>query len=364
MTNREIILAQLNHISTEIMPYAVGFEPLLYKKLTEYYGDEKWEEKKLRRFTYNSFYLDSLVMQPINTIYDNTDSNGKPVYSYAADFAPDIFEVDTFGTIWRMDKKPFHLERPGLLEPTLDGYKFPTVDKFINRVSHLKEKMIKEANENTSDFRIISLGWGIFEHTWCLRGFENALMDMIAEEDFYAELCEKFTDLMIEIIDYTADIPAEAVFLGDDWGDQRGIIMGKERWVKYFKPCYARIYDAIHKQGRKTINHSCGSVVDIYDDLIEIGLDCHESVQPEACGMAPENVKAKWGKNISFWGCLGSQSTLFNGTPEEIRDEMLRLRDLFKNDGGYILAPAKALTDEMDIKQAVSVVETLSTLND
>jgi uroporphyrinogen decarboxylase len=79
--------------------------------------------------------------------------------------------------------------------------------------------------------------------------------------------------------------------------------------------------------------------------------------------MAPEVIKAKWGSKLSFWGCLGSQSVLTHGTPREIEQEIKRLYQLFKDDGGLVLAPAKPLVDEMGLDQAVAVIETLAELN-
>lgn len=84
-----------------------------------------------------------------------------------------------------------------------------------------------------------------------------------------------------------ADIPADAIMFGDDWGDQRGVILGPERWREFFKPRWATIYDTVHAQGKVVISHCCGSIADIMPDVIEIGLDVLESVQPEATGMNP-----------------------------------------------------------------------------
>ena len=113
---------------------------------------------------------------------------------------------------------------------------------------------------------------------------------------------------------------------GDDWGDQQGVIVGPERWRKFFKPKYAKIYETVHKKGKYVISHSCGSVADIIPDIIEIGLDVLESVQPEAQGMNPYELKKKWGDKITFCGCLGSQNTIHFGSPAEIHSEVIHLR--------------------------------------
>jgi len=341
VTCREIIKKRLNHEGTDITPYTVAFEPELYGRLTEYYKDENWEQKKLTSYMAGCLSVDTVLMRQIN----------------------DVYSQDGYGSLWRMDRKPWHLEKPSLPEPDLSGFDFPSAETFVSGILKDKDKAIELYNLDTERYRVINMGWGIFEHSWRMRGFENALTDMILEEDFYAELTGKITDIYIAMLKACEDVPADAYLFGDDWGDQRGVIMGAERWRQFLKPCWARIYAEVHRQGKKSLQHSCGSIADIYDDLAEIGMDCHESVQPEARGMAPELIKGQWGDKISFWGCLGSQSILNTGTPAEIRNEIMRLDRLFKKDGGYILAPAKPLFDEMPVEKAVAVVEALSELN-
>lgn len=92
-------------------------------------------------------------------------------------------------------------------------------------------------------------------------------------------------------------------------------------------------------------------------DIVEIGLDVLESVQPEARGMNPYDLKREWGEQITFWGGLGSQSTIPFGTPAEIRAEVARLCKEMGREGGYILAPAKALQPETPTENAAAVIE-------
>ena len=340
MKARDIIQKRLNHEGTEITPFTVSFESGLYSRLTEYYKDENWERKKLKKYLCSFLGVDTVQMRRID----------------------DIYSMDAYGALWRMDKKPFHLEKPPISEPVFNNYKFPEADIFVNPILTKKEEAKKRYEADSEHYRVINMGWGIFENTWRILGFENALMYMVTNEDFYAELTVKMTNNYIAMIKACEGVAADAFLFGDDWGDQRGVIMGAARWRKFIKPCLERIYAEVHQQGKKTIQHSCGSIIDIYDDLAEIGMDCHESVQPEARGMKPELIKEKWGKKISFWGCLGSQGILHFGTPSEIRAEILRLHNLFKEDGGYVLSPAKPLPENMDIEKAVAVVETLTEL--
>ena len=135
------------------------------------------------------------------------------------------------------------------------------------------------------------------------------------------------------------------------------MLLGPELWRKFIKPRWARVYEAVHAKGKLVISHCCGSTDGIMPDIIEMGLDVLESVQPEPTGMNPYELKKKWGDKITFWGGLGSQSTIPYGTPDEIKAEVRRLCKEMGRGGGYILAPAKPLQPETTAENAAAVVE-------
>ena len=126
-------------------------------------------------------------------------------------------------------------------------------------------------------------------------------MDMADEPGFTAELIGQIGEYFLAMIKECAGLQADAYMFGDDWGDQRGLIMGPELWRKYIKPVQKTIYSAARTQGKYVMSHGCGNLSGIYADLIEIGLDVHESVQPEPEGMNPYLLKQKWGEDICFW---------------------------------------------------------------
>lgn len=332
MTLREIVLEQIHHRTTERVPYTLTFEEDVAARLDQHYGDESWHEKLLP-YIVSCGGIDRRKEEPIS----------------------DTLRRDLFGSVWRMDKRPFHLEEPGLKAPSFDGYSFPPAEAFVD--PQFKESTEKAMHDHPDSFTTVGLGWGLWETYWGIRGFENALMDCVSEPEFFDELLERLTDLYLAQVAQCANIPADAIMFGDDWGDQRGVMIGPERWRSFLKPRYARIYRAAHAQGKLVMSHCCGSVVDIMPDMIEIGLDVLESVQPEAAGMNPYELKKKWGDKITFWGCLGSQSTIPFGTPQKIHDEVRRLCREMGRGGGYILAPAKTLQPETATENAVAVVE-------
>ena len=345
MTGREILLNSMKHIGSYesdklIVPYTLGFDcPILQTKAHDYYGG--WREKT-RQFMHSPFYVSTTREVPIE---------GKANYAR-----------DVFGSIWRMDQLPWHLETPVLPQPSFGGYKFPSLDAFIAPLEQINLKQqAKDANERNPDlFRIINMGWGIFEQTWRIRGFEDTMCDIAAEEQFYAELVDKITDLYVGMVEYCADVEADAFLFGDDWGSQNGIIIGPEKWRRFIKPAWKRVYDKVHEQGKYVISHSCGSVYDILPDAIEIGLDMLESTQPEAYGMNPFELKREFAGKLGFWGTLGSQSVIPFWKPDEIKAHIRKLKSEMGKDGGYILAPAKPFQPETPVENVIAVIDALT----
>ena len=332
MTLKEIVLDAIHHRQTAVVPYTLGFEGDVVERLDAYYAHTAWRERIL----------------PYIVGVGAVDTDKKVKLDEAHD-------QDPYGGIWRIDRLPWHLETPPLSRPSFEGYTFPTPDQFYR--PDWKEQARKTIAANPDSFIMGSLGWGLFERSWNLRGFENILMDAVNEPDFFEEVLDRLMHLYLSFVEYTADLPIDGILFGDDWGDQRGIILGPKRWRKFLKPRWARIYEAVHRHGKIVMHHSCGSVADILPDVIEIGMDVLESVQPEAAGMNPYELKKKWGDKITFWGGLGSQSTIPFGTPEQIKAEVRRLRMEMGKGGGYILALAKPLQLETPTQNAVAVLE-------
>ena len=337
MTHREYVLAAIDHEQTNRVPYTLDFEDEPAADLDAYLGSPAWRGR-LQNCMHGVGYVDAVSETPIDGAHYR----------------------DAFGSEWRGDKRPFHLEKPAMAEPSFDGIEWPTIDDFRYGFS---KNLAEFTGLHAERFSIIHNGWGLFEMAWRVRGFENMLMDCIAEEDFFAELLDRLTDLRLQMVAKCKDIPADAIFFGDDWGDQRGVIIGPDRWRRFIKPRWAKVYDAVHDQGKYVINHCCGSIVDIMPDLIEIGLDVYESVQPEARGMDPFQLKKHWGDKITFWGCLGSQSTIQFGTPDEIRAQVDKLCSEMGKGGGYILAPSKAIQPGTPVENSAALVEAFSKQN-
>jgi uroporphyrinogen decarboxylase len=145
--------------------------------------------------------------------------------------------------------------------------------------------------------------------------------------------------------------------MGDDVGTQRGMLMSVRMWRQHLKPRLARVIAA----GRAVrpdvlvFYHSDGNMAAIIPDLIEIGVDILNPVQPEC--MDPAALKAQYGDRLSFWGLIGTQTTLPFGTPSDVAaDVRLRIETVGKG-GGLFLAPTHVIEPEVPWENIVAFVE-------
>ena len=331
------VYAALRHEPAGAVPYCLRYdEPVdgiaTGLALDQYYGGKHWRQ-----------YLRNYICLSAGAV------DGK--------FGPtaDGYRKCVYGCTWRVDQKPVHLVEPILKEPSLKGYRFPDPDLlFPGDWEHAARQTIAT---NSDCFQVGCIGYGLWERSWALRGFREALMDMVAEPEFFKDLMEALAGHQLELLDRVLALPIDGIMFSDDYGAQQGVIMGPERWRELIKPHLARLYARVKAAGKVVIAHCCGSAYEIIPDLIEIGLDVLESVQPEARNMNPCALKDQFGDKLVFWGGIGSQSIVPHGSPEQLREELRRLVPHMSNRGGYILATSKALQDDTPVQNALVLLE-------
>jgi uroporphyrinogen decarboxylase len=324
---KDRVLAALHFEETDPVPYTLPVEDSVAERLDIHFGGADWRQR---------------LEQHIGVVR-------VPGLGVDEAYGP----IDLFGTVWSFDKRPYHLERPALSVPDLKGYTWPKVDDVWDGPEI--QRQLDEAREK-GQFIVATLGFGLFERSWAMRGFEDALTDMLLHPVFYQELVEGIFEFQAELARRLLELPIDGVMFSDDWGDQRGVLMGPKLWRKFIKPYARDLHEVVHAAGRWTLQHCCGSVMDIIPEMIDIGLDVLESLQPEA--MDVYEIKRLYGQELRLWGGLGTQQLIPFGTADEIRAEIGRLRREMGSGGGYILAPAKPLMPEVPTENAAVVVET------
>ena len=147
----------------------------------------------------------------------------------------------------------------------------------------------------------------------------------------------------------------DGVLLGSDWGSQHGLLLSPDMWREYLAPGERREYTLIHEAGKDVWLHWCGNMEAILDDLVEMGLDVLNPVQPEC--MDIYGLKDKYGDKLTFWGGISTQQTLPYGTPDEVRAEIDRVVAYMSQGGGYITAPAQYIQADVPVENILALFE-------
>lgn len=165
---------------------------------------------------------------------------------------------------------------------------------------------------------------------------ENLMMDFYDHPDFVRDLLNAIADYNIAQVKKAVSCDIDAVYFGDDWGQQQGLQMGPDTWCQFIYPVLKRMYAAVRDAGKYVFIHSCGDVDELFDDLVGIGLNCFNPFQPEV--MDTEALLEQYRGRLAFHGGLSTQRTLPYGTVDDVRAETRRLIKLGKS-GSYILSP-------------------------
>lgn len=198
---------------------------------------------------------------------------------------------------------------------------------------------------------------GIWERVRNLRGNENALMDHLDSERELTRLIEALTWYLVELVDCWAKIGVDAVFLTDDWGTQRSLMISREMWSRFYRESYRRVFDEAHRLGLDIIFHSCGNVEEIVSDLIDIGLDVLNPLQPGAINLP--RIARNFGGHVAFFGGIDDQSLLSKGTPKQIKEEARRTLDTLGRPYGnaFIIAPANVMTPDVPLENIEALMQ-------
>ena len=232
--------------------------------------------------------------------------------------------------------------------PSPDWFDYSTLSEDIDRINRDER------------YCICFFVGGSFETPWYMRGMSRFLMDLLECPDIAEAISARATEFYkqraLRALEQ-AKGKIDMVFSGGDIGTQRGMMLAPDLWRKHIKPYSTQLIRTFKDMGLMTMYHSCGSIVPVIDDLIEMGLDILDPIQPQAAGMDPASLKKSFGDRLAFHGGIDVQHLLPYGTPEDVRAQVLRLMDELGSDGGYIVCPAHALQPDTPPENIVALYD-------
>jgi uroporphyrinogen decarboxylase len=329
--DREWIQAALQHSQPPAVPYNFGFSPPARSLLETHYGTADLEET---------------LRLPIRM---SGPASIKPLYALPGEFGPTV--TDEFGVTWTTSA----IDRgspigPCLPEPELKGYRFPD-PAVASRFAHLAQWTAANAGHYT----ILWIG-DLWERATFMRGMEAILLDLALHPAFVEQLLRELADYILQTMEILfSRFAFDGIALSDDYGTQRGLLMSPAYWRRFLKPLVAEIYGLAKRHGRTVLHHSCGHIVPIVGDLIDIGLDVLHPIQPEAMDIL--DLKRRFGRHVTLCGGVRTQDLLPHGTPQQVRYEVRRLKDVMGSGGGYILEPGITLQADVPLENLLALIE-------
>ena len=246
--------------------------------------------------------------------------------------------IDEFGTVWKTSGLTSLGETlKGPIEDgweALEDYKLPDM-KDWNRF----KRSAYWAGRLKGDRYCLGVDVNsIWERFRYLRGFENAMMDLVLHPEEVKKLMSLLTDMTIDIVENYKKAGAHGFMLVDDWGTQRGPFISPKHFQEFFQPCYKRITDRCHELDMHCGMHSCGDLKPLVPHMIESGLDFLELDSPDMCGIdwLSENAAGK----ICLFCSVDIQNVYPTNDLEKIEDYVKQLiRKLGDHNGGLVAWP-------------------------
>jgi uroporphyrinogen decarboxylase len=199
----------------------------------------------------------------------------------------------------------------------------------------------------------------IFETAWALRGYERLLSDFALRADLAECILELPYRYHLAAALRLVEMGVDMIWLGDDVGTQKAMLMSPTHWRRFLKPRMAQLIAALKaaNPALKVAYHTDGMVYPIIPELIEIGVDVLNPVQP-AC-MDPVRLKREYGDRLCFWGSLDEQHTLPFGTPADVTAEVRQRIATLGQGGGLILGPTHHVQLDTPLENFWAMVETI-----
>lgn len=355
MKHRDRVLAALNHEKPDRCPMQVSFTPEFADRL-------RAELQMQGRHVHNphgggnTYELERAIGEDLlltSVGWANSYYQGNETYT------------DEWGVTWRPHpySTPFGtgyytemIGHPLAVDDAIDRYMAPDPHR-----PELYEDAAQVIRHFGEEYWIVGVTvTTMFETAWALRGYEQMLVDIVVDPELADRILEIPHRYHLTAARKLVELGVDMIWIGDDIGTQRAMLMAPATWRRLLKPRIAEFIATLKaiNPAVKVAYHSDGDILPIVPDLIEVGLDVLNPIQP-AC-MDPAEVKRRFGDRLCFWGSIDEQHTLPFGTPEAVRAEVLTRLHTLGEGGGLILGPTHHVQLDTPMENFWAMVDTIT----
>ena len=343
MTPRERVRAAMSHVQPDFTPCDYFATPEIHQALLDHFGVTTDVEIRERLGTDIRYVEPPYTGPPLPTYDDGSVENvwairRRPMPNRYGEYAEPVgLPYAAWTTVEEAARFSW---------PNADWYDYDAIGPMCEEFPGMA---IATGSFHVQDF-INSISMG--------RGVEQVLIDIATEDPLFVYLVEKrqqFYLRHIERILAAAGGRIDLVLCGDDFGSQRGPLIGPAAFDRLFAPKKKELFDLVHSYGARVTHHCCGSSRALIPRFIECGMDALQTIQPQAAGMNPYELKAEFAGRIVLHGAIDVQGWLQRATPDEIEREVNRLMDEVGRGGGFILAPCHHIQPDTPLENVLAV---------
>lgn len=365
LSHRERVLTALDHIEPDRVPIDLGGTQTSI--LVEPYNALKRvlelnSPTQVSNIVLGLAHIEEAVLERFDIDFRHV-LPGLPDNYHFELLADDSF-FDEFGTRWRRPPGGYYFD---MVEFPLASCTSDALEKFCwpepenpGRVRGVREELARLRNE--TDFALEAGLVGLWETSWFTVGLERWLIALTENTDFVEALMDRSLAFLMRMHRAYLDVAGpylDLVTLWDDYGAQSASLISPSMWRKLIKPRLAELVTMIRAKTHAHIGlHSCGSIVSLMDDLVDIGIQVINPVQVSAGNMEPAQLKKRYGNRLSFWGGIDTQFLLPYGSSADVRRSVIDTCEKLGQDGGYILAAVHNIQPGVPPENIIAMYDT------
>lgn len=346
MTPRERIIAAINHTVPDRIPLAI-LEIEKEYDFSQFLGIRDHQEMvhpdigyyspSYERLGIDCFRLEFAYTKPIPL-----EHNGEP--------------LNEWGCVAKKDYGTSHWYPLGDAESVRDIEKhpWPVPDGFD--IDHAARKAARISGQYAVRG---PHWWPLLCRVFDLMGMEKSLMNLSLDPVLFEAALDRVFELTFECSRRLLETAGEDVHIlcgADDFASQQGLLISPGHWRNYLKPRYAKLFELGKKHGKYIWFHSCGNILDVLPDLIDIGMDVWETVQLHTLPLTPAQLKKEYGRHVTFFGGVNSQKLPFV-SPEDVRGEVAACIEALGAGGGYICSADHGIRSDVPFENITALFE-------